>query len=383
VPALPQVQQQLKLANQLAAQLTAQEVVLRQHLSSLLPPPPATADGSGGPGEQKGAEQAAQAEADLEEQLTACRIHRLVHGINALPVTVGSVADGDSGELPGAAHTGARRSNDTEDSLSFFGASAGGGGSAATLPVLSAPTMSPERAPSNPPNPTAWLLSPQPQSPFLLTPTKVAGALAPSRSTRALEALLRPPPAAPTAGSPSPSGEQAEAGGEEEPPTSPSALTPALSLRASSTTIRNVRRYLHRVSSSRATGGGEGLLQHVSSQLALAATLAGAGGPATAASVAGSQLVRASSLASSLGGGTVLDEYEAMCGVCLDAGDFVGMAPCGHKMCGGCASELLRLHPSGPAPCPFCRAAICGFSAVSQQLTPASQQHTPAPERVV
>mmetsp|Transcript_27908 Transcript_27908/g.61239 ORF Transcript_27908/g.61239 Transcript_27908/m.61239 type:complete len:143 (+) Transcript_27908:771-1199(+) len=94
---------------------------------------------------------------------------------------------------------------------------------------------------------------------------------------------------------------------------------------------------------------------------------------AAAAAAAGQPLS-----ASSLG-----DEYEAMCGVCLDARDFVGMAPCGHKMCGGCASELLRLHPSGPAPCPFCRAAICGFSAVSQQLTPASQQHTPAPERVV
>ncbi len=29
-----------------------------------------------------------------------------------------------------------------------------------------------------------------------------------------------------------------------------------------------------------------------------------------------------------------VDEYDRVCGVCLDAGDFIAMQPCRHKICG-------------------------------------------------
>ncbi|GAX72790.1 hypothetical protein CEUSTIGMA_g245.t1 [Chlamydomonas eustigma] len=55
------------------------------------------------------------------------------------------------------------------------------------------------------------------------------------------------------------------------------------------------------------------------------------------------------------------DEYEATCGVCLEEGFFVAMQPCNHKICADCAKELIKLHPSDPAPCPFCRGFLRGF----------------------
>lgn len=57
-----------------------------------------------------------------------------------------------------------------------------------------------------------------------------------------------------------------------------------------------------------------------------------------------------------------LDEYEASCGVCFDAGDFLSTQPCGHKICTACAVELLKLHPRDPVPCPFCRCLLRGFA---------------------
>ena len=57
-----------------------------------------------------------------------------------------------------------------------------------------------------------------------------------------------------------------------------------------------------------------------------------------------------------------LDEYDASCGVCFDAGDFLATQPCNHKICTACASELLKLHPCDPVPCPFCRCLLRGFS---------------------
>ena len=57
-----------------------------------------------------------------------------------------------------------------------------------------------------------------------------------------------------------------------------------------------------------------------------------------------------------------LDEYEASCGVCFDdGGHFITTQPCNHKICVDCASELVKLHPLDPIPCPFCRAFIRGF----------------------
>ncbi|GAX78915.1 hypothetical protein CEUSTIGMA_g6354.t1 [Chlamydomonas eustigma] len=55
------------------------------------------------------------------------------------------------------------------------------------------------------------------------------------------------------------------------------------------------------------------------------------------------------------------DEYEDMCGVCLDEGDFIKTSPCQHKLCVSCALELLKLHPLDPIPCPFCRCLLRGF----------------------
>ena len=49
------------------------------------------------------------------------------------------------------------------------------------------------------------------------------------------------------------------------------------------------------------------------------------------------------------------EEEDEMCGICMDAGDFLTVRTCGHTMCVDCASELLRLHPADVVPCPFCR----------------------------
>ena len=43
---------------------------------------------------------------------------------------------------------------------------------------------------------------------------------------------------------------------------------------------------------------------------------------------------------------------ERLCGVCLDAGDFVEMRPCGHKICIPCGFELISIHAIEPTPCP-------------------------------
>ncbi|GAX78914.1 hypothetical protein CEUSTIGMA_g6353.t1 [Chlamydomonas eustigma] len=63
-----------------------------------------------------------------------------------------------------------------------------------------------------------------------------------------------------------------------------------------------------------------------------------------------------------------LDEYERVCGVCLDAGDFISTQPCNHKICVECAQELLKLHSCDPVPCPFCRSMIRGFGSYKRQL---------------
>ena len=49
------------------------------------------------------------------------------------------------------------------------------------------------------------------------------------------------------------------------------------------------------------------------------------------------------------------------CGICMDRGDFLAVSKCGHRLCVECASELLRVHPVDPVPCPFCRGPIEGF----------------------
>ncbi|GAX72789.1 hypothetical protein CEUSTIGMA_g244.t1, partial [Chlamydomonas eustigma] len=61
------------------------------------------------------------------------------------------------------------------------------------------------------------------------------------------------------------------------------------------------------------------------------------------------------------------DEFERTCGVCLDVGDFILTHPCSHKICISCATELIKLHPMDPAPCPFCRGIIKGFAEVSKR----------------
>ena len=68
--------------------------------------------------------------------------------------------------------------------------------------------------------------------------------------------------------------------------------------------------------------------------------------------------------AADTGGGGGSDEYyDSTCGICMDEGDFLSVRACGHKLCVECAAELLRVHPSDPVPCPFCRGAIRGFGA--------------------
>ena len=60
-----------------------------------------------------------------------------------------------------------------------------------------------------------------------------------------------------------------------------------------------------------------------------------------------------------------IDEYDISCGVCFDdKGDFLALRPCSHKLCVACATELVKLHPCDPVPCPFCRAFIRGFEAL-------------------
>ena len=55
------------------------------------------------------------------------------------------------------------------------------------------------------------------------------------------------------------------------------------------------------------------------------------------------------------------DDDDMMCEICMDEGDLLAVRKCGHRMCVECAAELLRLHPSDPVPCPFCRGPIWGF----------------------
>ncbi|GAX81953.1 hypothetical protein CEUSTIGMA_g9381.t1 [Chlamydomonas eustigma] len=79
----------------------------------------------------------------------------------------------------------------------------------------------------------------------------------------------------------------------------------------------------------------------------------------SASSLAGSRrMSRILSIASTEGPG---DEYDNTCGICLDDGDFIFVHPCNHKICIECARELLKVHPTDPAPCPFCRSILLGF----------------------
>jgi len=63
------------------------------------------------------------------------------------------------------------------------------------------------------------------------------------------------------------------------------------------------------------------------------------------------------------------DDEDTACGVCLDEAPAcrVGMRSCPHSVCPACALQLVqqmrcKARPS-PAPCPFCRVPISGFSA--------------------
>ncbi|KAG1654597.1 hypothetical protein FOA52_004421 [Chlamydomonas sp. UWO 241] len=68
------------------------------------------------------------------------------------------------------------------------------------------------------------------------------------------------------------------------------------------------------------------------------------------------QLASHSSVSSSLAGD------DERCGVCLDSsGDFIAIGPCAHRICIDCAGELINLHKTDAAPCPFCRRLISGF----------------------
>lgn len=60
------------------------------------------------------------------------------------------------------------------------------------------------------------------------------------------------------------------------------------------------------------------------------------------------------------GGAAPSEAWEDTCGVCLDTGQFCTLQRCHHKLCITCTRELIKLHATKPALCPFCRALIMG-----------------------
>ncbi len=93
---------------------------------------------------------------------------------------------------------------------------------------------------------------------------------------------------------------------------------------------------------------------------------AGGGAPYCLASGLASGVARGTSVVAEEAPGAAAAGAEAAedetCGVCLDAGTFVDVRRCGHRLCLDCAQELVRMHEFKLALCPFCRAPIRGFA---------------------
>jgi hypothetical protein len=64
------------------------------------------------------------------------------------------------------------------------------------------------------------------------------------------------------------------------------------------------------------------------------------------------------------GGGDDVDDDT--CPVCLDEEPNIRLHRCGHTLCTACAKDLCKRHKLTPALCPYCRAIIAGFKAVSK-----------------
>ncbi len=59
------------------------------------------------------------------------------------------------------------------------------------------------------------------------------------------------------------------------------------------------------------------------------------------------------------------DDEEDVCPVCLDELPNIIVPKCKHKLCMGCAKDLIQRHKLTPALCPYCRLVIPGLALIT------------------